>query len=135
MVDQIRLVLDDLDRAVSREVGALSVNIVAELIERTPVDVGWARANWVPGVGGPTFASEAPTRDARQSRVAGQGTAQATATAALATGYRVQQGPVFISNGAPYIGRLNEGSSSQAPAGFVQDAIIAAVRQSGGSIL
>jgi len=35
---------------------------------------------------------------------------------------------VHISNDAPYIGRLNAGSSSQAPAGFVQRAIADGIR-------
>lgn len=35
-------------------------------------------------------------------------------------------GFAFITNSVPYINRLNEGSSSQAPAGFVRLAVIAA---------
>ncbi len=32
-------------------------------------------------------------------------------------------GRLFLSNNVPYISRLNDGSSGQAPAGFVQAAI------------
>lgn len=128
MPDQIRIVEDALDKEVEGVVARLATNVQAELIERTPVDTGWARANWVPGIGQPFTGNGEPLDyEARRAGVAAQEARQATATAALLA-YQIERGPVFISNNVPYIGRLNEGSSTQAPEGFVQDAIAAAIR-------
>ena len=53
--------------------------------------------------------------------------AQGAGISRIATGYSLRQGNVNITNNVPYIRRLNEGSSSQAPAAFVQSAIARAL--------
>ena len=50
-------------------------------------------------------------------------TPQAAGQARIASSYRIEQGNVYISNNVSYIVLLNEGSSAQAPAAFVQMAI------------
>lgn len=121
MVDQVTIVVRELRGGVQRVVRDLAVNITAELIERTPVDTGWARANWIPTIGASdnTPATGNPTT----AIVPAQRNRQEASTAALATGYRLERGAVFISNNVPYILRLNDGSSKQAPSGFVQASI------------
>ena len=47
--------------------------------------------------------------------------------AEVATQYTLDQGSVFVSNNVPYILKLNDGHSQQAPAGFIQTAIHKAV--------
>ena len=42
-------------------------------------------------------------------------------------GYRLNKGKAFISNNVPYIRRLNDGHSKQAPVGFIQRAVRKAV--------
>lgn len=127
-MSQVDDIMAELTRAVEDVVVRLSTNTTAELIERTPVDTGWARANWVPAIGQPFDENqEAISRAAREAAVPSQGARQETATAGLLR-YRLRRGSVFISNNVPYIVALNEGSSDQAPAGFVQDAIQAGVR-------
>ena len=112
----------------------LAVNIVAELIETTPVDTGWAAANWVPSVGAPFTGAVGfgPSRGADggfdQGEVAGAQLRQQQAQFGLLR-YNVRDGSVFISNNVPYIVFLNAGSSQKAPAGFVQNAITAGVRR------
>ena len=54
-------------------------------------------------------------------------TAQTAGITALAS-YRLEGGNIFISNNVPYILALNDGTSRQSPAGFVQNAIQKAVR-------
>lgn len=135
MVDQVDQVLDALQRGVESTISALSTNITAELIERTPVDTGWARANWVPGIGAPfTGNTENLTPEERQRMVPAQGGSQQTATAALLS-YQIERGNVFISNNVPYIVALSEGSSTQAPSGFVQDGILAGIRSLNNVVL
>ncbi len=123
MVSETERVLNVFERAVEQTIARLSVNITAELIETTPVDTGWARANWVPSIG---TAFEGNTgelnEEQRRASVGGQTGSQQTATAALLA-YQVERGQVFISNNVPYILALNDGSSAQAPSGFVQASI------------
>jgi hypothetical protein len=104
----------------------LSVEIVANLIETTPVDTGWAKANWVPSVGLPVIrpGSFEPPDTLGIASARGQQTA---GTLGLLS-YTYTQGSVFISNNVPYVPRLNAGSSTQAPAGFVENAIEKALR-------
>lgn len=98
---------------------------------RTPVDKGRARANWVVSIGVPRFGivSEGPG--------GGKGAAGAAANESLERarstilGYRLGSGGIFITNSVPYIGKLDAGSSAQAPEGMTAAAIAAARRQLG----
>jgi len=107
------------------------LDIVANLVSSpdtgygTPVDTGWARSNWVPSIG-QAFGGTAGTKAAAEAGILDTG-AQQRGLAQVAAAYRLTQGSIFISNNVPYIARLNEGSSQQAPAGFVQNAIIKAI--------
>ncbi len=125
MPNQIQVIIGQLEEATEKVVTRLSVNITAELIEATPVDLGWARANWIPAIGTPFIEDATPTsREGRQAAVPSQRARQQAAVASLATSsYSLSRGPVFLSNNVPYITRLNDGSSDQAPTGFVQAAI------------
>ncbi len=135
MADSVAEVMAEIERGVSRAIGALATNIQAELIERTPVDTGWARANWVPGIGrSPSFPSDPGSEEGRRAATPSAASRQETATAALLV-YRMQRGAVFIASGVPYMIYLNEGSSDQAPSGFVQDAIEAGIRSLNGLVL
>ena len=131
-MSQIRFIVDQLEGATERVISRLGVNITAELIERTPVDTGWARANWVPSIGAPV--TDNATRRADPALVPAQTARQQSGVASVATGYRLSRGAVFISNNVPYIQVLNGGSSAQAPSGFVQDGIMAGIRSLRGTI-
>jgi len=117
---QIRAIIQGLREVTEQVVVRLSLNVTAELIETTPVDTGWARANWVPAIGVSPIGRATSDPDAGQ--VAAQQARQALGQAQVLS-YQLGQGSVFISNNVPYIGRLNDGSSSQAPTGFIQAAI------------
>mgnify|MGYP003629484545 CR=1 FL=1 len=125
---QIRIIIDGLESDAEQVIKKLTLDVVANLTKApveggTPVDTGWARANWIANVATPVTeavgSAEAPTL------------AEAAQQASLGSvlGYKLRSGPVFISNNVPYILRLNDGSSKQAPAGFVQRAIQLAVTQ------
>jgi hypothetical protein len=128
---RVRVVVTSLTGFVERIIKKLALDIVANLVSAptdggTPVDTGWARANWIPRIGEP-FRGTAGTRaQAEAGNVSGA--EQGAGIASVAAGYRMTSGKVFISNNVPYIVRLNEGSSRQAPAGFVQAAVAKAVR-------
>lgn len=125
---QIRAVVQGIEKVVERVVTKITLDVTANLIEMTPVDTGWARANWVPAIGTPIqqdLSAVPATVSNAQSR-AGE---QQRAMADVVTGYRLVRGRVFVSNNVPYITRLNDGHSRKAPAGFVQMAIQKAVTQ------
>ena len=122
-MSEARRVADELEQAIERTIRALGINITAELIETTPVDTGWARANWVPNAGSPfTGNSELLDAEAQRAAVPGQVASQTAASSSLIR-YKLSDGDIFISNNVPYIVRLNEGSSMKAPSGFVQQSI------------
>lgn len=114
-------IVDSLERAAERVVKAVVLNCTAELIERTPVDTGWAQANWVPSVGQPVESIEGtPEAVSNSVQVTGQGAVAA---------FKLEQGACFISNNVPYIPALNDGHSEQAPAGFVEQSIEHAIQE------
>lgn len=116
----------------------VALTIVNDVTQVTPVDVGEALSNWIISLDAPsveTIPAFAPSPKGRvkdgkwQHAVDPVVTAQnnlpsvlSAATAVLAG--RVPGQPIYISNNLPYIQKLNEGSSEQAPAGFVDRAII-----------
>ena len=126
---QIKALVGGLNRLTERLVVKITLDVTANLIEATPVDTGWAQANWVPSVGkrsrrrARSFPGRTPSAFV-QAAVAKQSVGQAQAA-----GYKLERGRVFVSNNVPYILRLNDGSSQKAPAGFVQRAVRKAVTQ------
>ena len=131
---QIRIILAGMDGFVTRIVKKLVLDIVANLQASpgeggTPVDTGWARANWIPVLG------RASGRPAPRPGDHGQTVAAAAdlamqgqaAIAAIVTTYRASQGPVTIANNVPYILKLDAGSSKQAPSGFIRRGIVKAL--------
>lgn len=129
----LRVVVRSMEQFIEGAIKRLALDITANLVRApseggTPVDTGWARANWIPSVSAPASALRDPgSRDARAASVGGASSAQAAGQADV-LGYKLSRGPVYVSNNVPYIVRLNEGSSRQAPKGFVQAAIAKAVR-------
>ncbi len=123
---QIKAILRGLNRLGEKVVSKITLDLTANLIEATPVDVGWARSNWVPAIGTP-FITNLRGVEATSANAAAAKSRQDNATSVIATGYKLAMGNVFVSNNVPYIGRLNDGSSNQEPAGFVQRAIAKAV--------
>lgn len=95
----------------------------------TPVDTGRARSNWIAQGGYPARQTVDPYAPGT-----GLGRSEgANAQAALEQGRAAIESArpgidLYISNNLPYIKKLNEGHSAQAPAGFVEKAIKAGIR-------
>lgn len=100
-------------QAVDKKVRTAALVVDAELAVTTPVDTGRARANWLPSLNVPSSKTVEP------------GGKEEINTAL--NSFKIGD-TVFITNNLPYIRRLNEGYSKQAPAGFVDSAILKAVR-------
>lgn len=133
MADGVDLIIADLRGYVRGEVVALGVNVNANLRDApplgTPIDLGWASANWVPSL-------DRPHADATAERPDELSPAQVAGANALAQqgineilGWDFNNGSIFSTNNVPYIRRLNEGWSKQSPTGFVAIAVERAVQQ------
>lgn len=105
---------------------ALAVD--SAVVIATPVDTGRARGNWQVALNAPASG----TLEVEDKSGAGA-IAQGSSTIA---GHK-SGGSIHITNNLPYIGRLNDGWSAQAPAGFVQKAVligVAAIRGAKGIV-
>ena len=85
-------------------------------METTPVKTGQARNNWLLSVGSPD------TRTIKQDTFDASGSERHAKNKYWIGKHKPGQ-DIYISNNLPYIKRLNEGWSKQAPAGFVEAAI------------
>lgn len=142
---KVSIIISDLNAFVEKTMVALALQVIANLVAAptkggTPVDTGWARANWAPNIGTPLTAviGERPKKTAgtgRKRDKKGKFVGGAGGDPSVLLTYRLGQGPIFITNNVPYIKFLNEGSSKQAPAGFIQAAVARATKQvkKGGS--
>lgn len=87
----------------------VSLDLMRGIILKTPVDTGRARGSW-----NVTYSSPAPLDSVRSAGEAISSNTQNIALKAQSP-YEV----VVISNSLPYIRKLENGSSKQAPAGMV----------------
>lgn len=95
------------------------------LVTSTPVDTGRARSNWVVGTGPSTRAIDAYAPGEGGS-TAGEN-AQAALRQARAFLDSTDATTIYISNDLDYIEYLNQGTSAQAPAGFIEEAVQAGI--------
>jgi hypothetical protein len=84
------------------------------LVLATPVDTGRARANWLPSL---NVAITSVTDAVDKS-----GSGAIAKLSSVMSNFKLGD-DVYISNNLPYIGRLNDGYSKQAPIGFVEKAV------------
>lgn len=104
-----------------------TLTILQELVVDTPVDVGTAKSNWqvniaVPASGvlpayNPGHKGSTGTQNARDAFDAGR----------AALSQYTHGSAVHITNNLDYISDLNEGTSRQAPPGYVQDAVLESI--------
>lgn len=98
----------------SRIVVETAIVIDQAVVLATPVDTGRARANWQAAIGAPITEATEETDQSGQTTLSRNN--------AVIRTHRGGQ-TVYLSNNVAYIGALNNGSSSQAPANFVGIAV------------
>lgn len=113
---------DNLDDLVYERIAKLTLSIVRALVNSTPVDTSQALSNWRVGGGVQGYIPPHYPGFAGSTRGASAAAAIAAAEDAINAARGAQR--LVIFNSVPYIRRLNEGSSAQAPAGFVEAAIL-----------
>lgn len=120
----------DLTVNADKVVRAVALAADAAIVTATPVDTGRARSNWLVELDVPASGTRQPY--APGSKL-GRGESANLQAALNQAGAKVGQfnggknNSIHITNNLPYIGALNDGSSKQAPANFVQAGIQAAV--------
>ena len=94
----------------------------------TPVDQGTARSNWIVSLDEATSKTQeayVPLEDGDMSETGNAEAAIAQGKAVIAAAKPGQD--IHLTNNLSYIMSLNEGSSAQAPAAFVEEAVDAGV--------
>jgi hypothetical protein len=126
---RINQIAADVEKNSNAMVRKTVITVASAVALRTPVDTGRARANWRTNIGGPLTArvDNFPKGKKGTTGAAAAGQAINDATSKM-EGFNKSGVDVYISNNLPYIGRLNEGHSKQAPAGFIESAIMAGLR-------
>lgn len=124
LADKLEKKAAKLDKEASRLAVKTAETILGDLVQVTPVDTSQALSNWQVNLGSPVSSSIGPYFPGEKGS-----TQSSSANAALAEGRAALKAKrpkqaIYISNVLPYIGRLNEGSSKQAPAGFVERAVL-----------
>lgn len=121
--------LSDLPRIMKKYGDAVVKNTNAETIKlasivnqtvitATPVDTGRAKGNWFATLGIPRLFSDYDSKDQAGSN-------QISKNDSVISN-KTEGQSVYITNNLPYIKRLNDGYSAQAPAGYVEAAVRAA---------
>lgn len=118
---------DEIGRGVNTLVRKIALVADQGLVFATPVDKGVARSNWRVSLGAAledTVDAFAPGENLGSGELANASGAIQQGLGVIAR--RLPGQPVFISNNIPYIESLDNGSSAQAPAGFVEGAVVRA---------
>lgn len=132
---RIQRIATNVGENATKLVRKVALSVDTTVVMATPVDTGRARSNWQVNIGGPAKGTiEAYSPGAEGS------TGGANARIALALGaatiasYKAGE-TIHLTNNLPYIGALNDGHSAQAPAGFVETAVLDGISQVKGARL
>lgn len=120
---KMRKTAEQVQENANRTVRRVALAVDATVVMSTPVDTGRARSNWQVEVAGMPDSAIPAYSEGKGGSTAGENTRAALEQANVAVAAYAGEGSIHITNNLPYIGRLNDGSSAQAPSGFVQLAV------------
>lgn len=100
------------------------IAIVTDLAYKTPVDTSQALSNWDVSTGQPITVKHGPYFAGFAGSTKGVSAIETIARAVQAAKQFKPNETAYIANNQPYIRKLNDGWSAQAPAGFAQRAVI-----------
>jgi hypothetical protein len=110
---------DNIEKEFNDSIVKVALDIDRRIVNRTPVDTGRAKGNWIASIGTP---------DTRQLKAGEQDSIkQAQSTLSNFKGFK----KIIIQNNLPYIQRLNNPPqwSLQAPPGYIQAEIQSVVER------
>lgn len=122
--------------AATKRVATNVVRILADEPARggTPRDTQFASASWIAEIGDEDATAGFANPKTREARLAAVASARARQNASLlriALSYKLEMGPIRVTNPVPYIQPLNHGHSKQAAPFFIERALRRAVAESG----
>ncbi len=128
--NSMRQTAKNVDRNSTVLVQRVALRLVTELVQRTPIDTGYAKSNWLIS----TMGYVEGTRDAFAYGEKGSTRLQNERGAIADAEYKIRQfkiingnESIFVSNNVDYIVDLEQGKSkAQAPYGFLDMSMIAA---------
>ncbi len=91
----------------------IGIAIGTAVIEATPVDTGYARANWQTKLRNP-INNEIDSTNVQDA---------VEKVKSVSISFNLRDHAIWICNNVPYINALNNGHSKQAPAGFIENAV------------
>lgn len=106
----------------------VAMTIVTELAHNTPVDTSQAISNWTVTIGSPSTEFVGPHYPGERGSTYEASSEETILLAKIALLKKKPGQSIFITNNADYIRKLNDGSSPQQPAGFVERAIFVGKR-------
>jgi hypothetical protein len=98
--------------------------MLRELVEVTPVDTSEALSNWQVGIGARPGGPRDPYFSGRRGSTRGASSAKAIEDGLAAIKAKRPGQSVYLSNAAPHIGDLDDGSSTQFAGGFINRSLI-----------
>lgn len=116
---------DEVETSASRLAIAGTKAAVEQLVYITPVDTSQALSNWQVFLNNPAPDDIPPYYLGSRGSTRGASAAEAIAQVNAELAYKKPGQRIFISNLVDYIKKLDEGSSSQFPGGFVARALVA----------
>lgn len=117
LAEKIKVGARELPKEVANE-------LVETLINVTPVDTSKALSNWMATLNKPSTSEIGPYFDGDKGSTAKQSSMAAIDAADSNISGRKTSQDIYIVNNVDYIEELNDGSSKQAPAGFIENSIL-----------
>lgn len=124
LADRLERKAKAIDEAASENAVDTALAIVGDLAYKTPVDTSQALSNWIVTLESPSGQRIAPHFPGLQGSTQRASAAETLNLAKLVLRNKKPGQAIFITNNLPYIRRLNDGYSAQAPAGFVERAVL-----------
>lgn len=123
----------NVERNAPKLVRKVALAVDAAVVIATPVDTGRARSNWIVETGKPATVTIEPYVPGAFGSTGPANVAAQLEHAKKILAHVKNGESVYISNNLHYIGKLNDGWSAQAPAGYVESAVRAAATAIAGS--
>lgn len=126
LAKRLRKIAKDIPEGLNEVTKQVALRAAYNLIQDTPVDTSKALSNWQVRIGGPATGEIEAHSPGKFGSTVGASSSTARALAEAAIKARRPGQAIYITNNLDYIKELNQGSSRQAPAGFVEVAVLRA---------
>ena len=124
LADRLEAKARKIEQAASDIAIDAALAIVGNLVYATPVDTSQALSNWQVSIGSAITSKIDAYYPGEYGSTQRASAGEALAAAKAALKNKKPGEVIFIRNNVPYIRRLNDGYSKQAPAGFVERAAL-----------